>query len=333
MKPLSIDRLRRLQTTLEGRVANRDPANIQAVGFAPMAGLPPGDADGGESVVAQFDVSRKLQDVADERRIQAIEPVRLLDRDAGRYEIWRLPTQVRESGKVLPTGVQVRLGERHATAAIVVRWSRYEPTPVREPQPDPDDHRWRWGILTVAHLFAGEAAGRAAEIERLIACGGTSAAIAGRLTAAGRIPGGPDIALVETGYDRLQLSGFIKAADTPADDPADEAGLLRLITRGGSGVVIGDGSRRSCRWRAFYPSLSIATLGKLAAVVAVDGEEQQFASGTSGSLLVVAGVPVGLQIGAATPGYDVGYFQCFLTALPYLAEKLGASSLEIIAVV
>lgn len=360
---LSLDRLRRIQDTLARRVIERDPANIQAVGFAPVkAELAPTVKAGRSTfpVVAQFDVWQKRHRVPPAKRITQQESLRLLNRSTGKYDAIDLATDVRQSGAVIPTGVQISVPGRRAVAAIVVRWTSTRPVPPPPPSSDDgEDPRWRWGVLTVSHLFAsmgqgsagqgsagqGSAGqgseGQAARLQRKVICGDGPRAVSGRVVARGRIPGGPDIGLVETGLDRLWLSGFLPRVDVEEIGSATEADLLRWTSLGTTGQLFADNRSRPWRWQTYYPSLHIEGLGRLRHVIRYDltdtAENLQpstaFGPGTSGGVLVAGGIPIGIQVAAMQPSYQIGYAQSFIASLSWLQERLQATSLAIVRVV
>ncbi|WP_068131363.1 hypothetical protein [Roseimaritima ulvae] len=345
---LSFDRLRRIQQTLTRRVVERDPENIHAVGFAPLDTKPAAaalDVDGTFPVVAQFDVWQKRHRVPAAKRITPRESLRLLDRSTGRYDDIALATDVRQSGDVVPTGVPIRVPGQQAVAAVVVRWTSVQPVP---PVPsNPDDAQaspWRWGVLTVSHLFAATGqgrAGQAARLQRKVTCGDGPRAVSGRVVARGRIPGGPDVALVETGLDRLWLSGFLPRVGLDEIATAREADLLAWTSRGTSGQLFADRRRLAWDWQTYYPSLHIEGLGRLQHIIRYGlkgsaggpAAASAFGPGTSGAVLVAGGIPIGIQIAAMQPGYTIGYAQSFSASVSWLQDRLQASSLVIVRVV
>ena len=291
------------------RVQTRDSSNIRSVGFAPArpeqqlpntaASLP---------VTAQFDVHRKLRRVPAAKRVESVEAVRLLDRPSRRFLQLALATDVLPTGDIVPTGVQVNSADQFATASAVVRWTKAMPVssvPIAQP---PDDPRWRWGMLSVAHLFAATIDGHAvtAQIERGLTCGQGPQAVSGRVIVRGRVPGGPDLCLIETGLDRLWLSGLLSRPDAPVILPADEPQLLRWISRGTSAVFLGDGVQHACSWQSYYPELTIENLGELPHIVRYEATDAvlysaPFGPGSSGGVLLAGGIPIGVQVAAMVP--------------------------------
>ncbi len=352
MDSLSLDGLDRLQRTLRRRVVERDPANIVAVGFAPTgdgiagrgpAAMTPGSATDDSPVIAAFEVSRKLRHVAEPKRIHPIETVRLLDRDRSRYQDIALPTRVRQVGEVVPTGVQVQTANDHATTSIVVRWTTVRPTPAPPSTTQPDDPRWRWGLLTVSHLFVGrgdETAQTRARVQRVAACGDGPDAIGSRVAARGRIPGGPDVAIVETGWDRLWLSGFLPALAMPPLVLVTGTDLARFTSTGISGTFAGKRIAHAWRWNAFYPTLMIPTLGRLKHVVSYEIQSDDDASrprkpfgpGTSGGAIIADGLLIGIQVAAMKPNFEIGYAQTFDISAAWLQKNLRATALDLIHV-
>ncbi|WP_153555916.1 hypothetical protein [Roseimaritima sediminicola] len=344
---LSLDRLRRMQRTLLRRVAGRDPRNIVAVGFAPSARQPAdhvGDDALAVPVVAQFDVRKKRQAVPEAKRIRPEETLRLLDRDRGGYDDIRLGTRVRQAGGAEPTGVVITASDRRATAAVVVRWSRRRPVPPVPKTSALGADDWRWGVLTVSHLFAHADTSGRARVTRKAVCGSGPRDLGGRVVAAGRVPGGPDVALVETGLDRLWLSGFLPRIDVDALDPAAAGDLLRWTQEGTTGRLFATAAA-SWRWEAYYPVLDLKGLGQLQHVIryrwrgrAAEANKpntpnKPFGPGTSGGVLVAGGIPIGLHIAAESPAYQVGYAQTFLASLPWLKRRLKATAFQMVQVV
>ena len=334
------------------RVMERDPDNIQSVGFAPLAAHKPMPTGATTlSVMAQFGVRRIRKQVADAKRISSIESVRLLDRSAQQFDEVDLVTDVEETAPVVPTGVRISTEAAHATTAVIIRWTTTRPVP---PPPvsdaGPQDPRWRWGVLTVSHLFAGSDSGRgqSAEVQRRAACKDGPEVIRGRVVARGRIPGGPDVGLVETGLDRLWLSGFLPRIGVTPIQPATEPDLLKWIAPGTAGVFFADDANCRWRWKTFYPQMHIDGLGNLEHVVRYelvsDGSGWDDAAshspntrslglGSSGGVLVSGGIPIGIQVAAMKPRFQVGYAQTLESSLPWLKSRLRASSLAIVNIV
>ncbi|TWT55736.1 hypothetical protein [Allorhodopirellula solitaria] len=335
---LSLDCLRRLQQTLQRRVASRDAENVRSVGFSPLQ-----SGDSGDAVVqARFDVNRKRKRVPPGKRIEPVEPVRLLDRSTSTYRELELPTQIRQTGSILPTGVSISTEEGRATTSMVVRWTTVRPTPSRPDARQPDDPRWRWGLVTVSHLFVGrgdlDSQSRAA-VRRVAACGDGPDAIRSRVAARGRIPGGPDVAIVETGWDRLWLSGFLPEIGLPPLAVVTGEDLARWASTGTSGDFVGDAIAVPWYWDAFYPTLAIPTLGRLQHIIAyesVPSDERRrspFGPGSSGGVLVAGGLVLGVQVAAMRPEFRVGYAQSFDISLQWLRKKLHATALDCVNVV
>lgn len=335
---LSLDCLRRLQQTLLRRVASRDADNIRSVGFSPE----PSDDPLELRIQARFDVAKKRKRVPPQKRIGRIEPVRLLDRSTETYRELQLPTQVRQSGEVVATGVTISTVDERATTSVVIRWTTVQPPPPRPDETQPDDPRWQWGLMTVSHLFVGrgdrERQTRAA-VRRVAACGDGPDAIRSRVAVRGRIPGGPDVAVVETGWDRLWLSGFIPKVGLPPLSIVTAADLQHWTSAGTAGHFVGDRVVIPWTWQAFYPALVIPTLGRLQHIVAYDSASDDnvsgvpFGPGSSGGVLVTGGLVLGLQVAAMRPHFDVGYAQTLDVSLAWLQQKLHASALDCVHVV
>src|SRR6056297_3566805 len=116
---LTLADLVRIQQTVMRRVAARDRDNIWAIGFGPkMVGR-----CAVESLSVRFLVRRKKERLATTRRIPARLVVRLRDPTSGRYRALRLTTDVEPARPPRASGVTVRIGQRTATTALVVRWS------------------------------------------------------------------------------------------------------------------------------------------------------------------------------------------------------------------
>lgn len=337
-EPLSFDRLRRLQATLSRRVVQRDVDNILQVGFAPqrtdrsefnpLQSLP---------VTAQFDVHRKLQRVPSERKVAPVESVRLLDRKSRSYLQLDLQTDVLTTGYIVPTGVRIESGPDYATTGIVVRWTKTAPIPTIDTIEQAQDPRWRWGVLCVAHLFAKQATATTvqARVERQSNCGVGPKSVRGELVARGRIPGGPDISLIETGLDRLWLSGLLPHPNTPQLQPVSESQLLGWISSGTQGTFLGDGLTQTWQWQTFYPELQIESLGRLRHIVryqtnANPTNGHPFGPGSSGGVLVAGGIPIGIQIAAISPDFQVAFAQSFDVSLHWLQNRLRATALHIV---
>lgn len=349
---LSLDCLDRVQRTLQRRVIDRDPENIISVGFAPATARNHESSRGlGGGVTAQFEVLKKLKRVSDDKRIRPIETVRLLDRERSRFRKIDLATSVFQAGDVVPTGVRISTLDDHATTSIVVRWTTVCPVPPQPTSSQPDDPRWRWGLMTVSHLFVGrgndEAQSRA-QVQRVAACGDGPDAIASRVAARGRIPGGPDVAVVETGWDRLWLSGFLPEIGLPPLQLVSASDLERWARTGVNGEFAGNGVTHHWKWDAFYPSLMIPTLGRLQHLVAYDFQPQNdsakpkndsakiakpFGPGTSGGAIVADGLLIGIQIAAMQPRFEIGYAQTLDVGVAWLRNRLHATALELVHVV
>lgn len=344
--PLTIDRLRRIQATLTRRIAPRDSQNIVAVGFSPASRAECPEPKLSLPIKAQFDVLRKQKTVPEKRRIAAVEAVRLLDRQTKSFDEISLPTGVQAVRTVVPTGVRIQTEQEHATTSLIVRWTKAQPVPAL-PQDDDwnENPAWRWGVLTVAHLFAYKVGTQTpvprARVRRVAHCDVGPSSISGRLVARGKVPGGPDLALVETGLDRLWLSGFLPRVASAAIAVASENELVRWTSAGTQGSYIGTGVPHRWRWQTFYPELKIDGLGRLVGIVRYEylpashasDAKKPFGPGASGGVVVAGGIPIGVQVAAMHPEYRVGYAQTFWATLPWLKKKLAASALEIAHVV
>jgi hypothetical protein len=336
---LSLDALRRMQVTLTKKGRQRDAENIRAVGFAPSKSA--ASSTGAAPtipVTAQFDVHRKLTQLSPDQRIAPVESVRLLDRAARHYQRLNLQTDVVSTGDAVPTGVRVSAGTAFATVSVVVRWTKNVPVPPSPTEDEPQDPRWRWGVLSVAHLFAErQQLSSAVQIERRQTCGSGPPAIEGRVLARGRVPGGPDLSLIETGLDRLWLSGFVSRINAPSIQPAQESHLLHWISQGTTGSFLGDGVIYGWTWRTYYPELTIEKLGSLQQVVRYEIDPQHVAPtplgpGSSGAVLLAGGIPIGLHIAAERPDYRVGFAQTFAVSLSWLSQQIRASQLAIVGI-
>lgn len=332
---LSFDRLRRIQTTLTRRVRDRDRSDLRAVGFAPGQ-TTQATEPAMVPVRAQFDVQHKFPNMAAARRIEPIEAVRVLDRQSRRYLQLALATDVLQTGDIVPTGVRIDTDRQSATTSTVVRWTTSLPVPDVPTAIGNEDPRWRWGLLSVAHVFANNAAQPAPpRVERQLTCGQGPDMIAGRVIARGQAIGGPDISLIETGLDRLWLSGMLSKPEAPNITPADEPQLLRWIMHGTMGTFLGDGVQYGWRWQTYYPELTIEGLGKLQHVVRYEALEavadsNPFGPGSSGGLLLAGGIPIGIQVAAMRPDFRVGFAQTFDASLAWLQKHLRATALHIV---
>lgn len=340
---LSLDALRRVQATLRKKGEQRDPKNFRAVGFAPGNAAA---ASLGElqtvPITAQFDVRQKLPQISDNQRFGPSESVRLLERSTRHYQRLNLTTDVVQTGDVVATGVRVfagseLTGSETATVSVVVRWTKIDPPPPFPAEHEPQDPRWRWGVLSVAHLLAGKQPfGPAVRIERRQTCGSGPATIEGRILTRGRVPGGPDLCLIETGLDRLWLSGFLTRQNAPVIQPAQESHLLSWISGGTTGDFLGDGVTYGWTWRTFYPELTIERLGNLQQIVRYEINPEHtlqapLGPGSSGGVLVAGGIPIGLHIASVRPDYRIGFAQTFAASLSWLSKQIRASHVAIVA--
>ncbi len=350
---LTLERLQRIQATLERRVAARDPDNIRQVGFAPQlapesvhrepSAPPATDTVATDTshalnlpITAQFDVRLKLQRLPSHKRIESFEAVRLLERTSRSYLTLKLATDVLQTEEILPTGVRVQSGDDYATTSSVVRWTKVAPMPPIANVEDAQDSRWRWGVLTVAHLFhkPGSPAS-VTRVERLASCGLGPDTVRGQVIAQGRVPGGPDISLIETGLDRLWLSGMLPQPAGPSLRIAGERQLLPWIAHGTVGTYIGDGAAHPWQWQTFYPQLSIPQLGRMRHIVryrctAEHTSVQPFGPGSSGGVIVAGGIPIGLQVAATSPSFQDAFAQCFDVSLIWLKKQLRATALDLV---
>lgn len=337
-EPLSFDRLRRLQTSLSRRVAQRDADNILQVGFAPQrTDRPVIESLPSLPVTAQFDVQRKLQRVPNERMVAPVESVRLFDRNTRSYLQLDLQTDVLTTGNIVPTGVRVESGADYATTSVVIRWTKVAPVPTVDTIEQAQDPRWRWGVLCVAHLFRTKSSATTAQarVERQSTCGVGPESVRGEVIARGRVPGGPDISLIETGLDRLWLSGLLPHPNAPRLLAASESQLLDWISSGTQGTFLGDGVTHSWQWQTFYPELQIESLGRLRHVVRYQSSDKPtnshpFGPGSSGGVVVAGGIPIGLQIAAISPDFQVAFAQSFDVSLQWLQNRLRATALHIV---
>lgn len=296
-------------------------------------------------LAARFIVQQKKSDPPESERIPTVARVRLFDRSSGRYRKLELPTDIVEGNQPRPVGVRLFDGSRMATTAVVLRWTTRTPPPPPPSSDAPNDPRWRWGLLSVAHLFAGPRSGlRRAEprVERAVVCGAGPATIEGSLVAAGRLPGGPDAAVVETGLDRLWLSGFLPQPAASPVQVAELGELRRWIREGVSGYSHGAGAVTRWRFAMYLPEQSIAGLGRLSHLIRYTAEDSQaselqlaapFGPGSSGAALVAGGAPLGIQVAAENPAYRTGYGQAFAAILPWLSQRLGATEVAVVRIV
>lgn len=345
---LTLADLARIQQTVIRRVAARDRDNIWAIGFGPkVAGR-----CALERLSVRFLVRRKKERLATSRRIPARVVVRLRDPASGRYRALRLTTDVEPARPPRASGVTVRFGQRTATTAVVVRWSD-----LRQPQRDfarPGKHDWHWGLLTVAHLLSGlrhpspqPSDTINLKIARRTVCGEQPAEISGQVVARGRLPGGPDAMLVETGRDRLWLSGLLPQPGVAALTTVDEVELLRWLSRPAAGYLYQNGQVTRWQFSMLLPQYTIAGLGNLSQLIrftvenAADengadetgGEpDNRLLPGTSGSILVEAGRPAAMQVAAETPQFRVGYAQHLEPVQNWLRDALGAQACELVHV-
>lgn len=314
-------------------MVTRDQDNIVGVGFGPKRRG--GRAEPG--IAARFLVRHKRAQVPESRRIAATESVRLLDRTARQYDEFVFATDVIEAPPPRPVGVSLQQPRNRGTTAAAVRWTSHNTVPEDLSVEDFRDPRWRWGLLTVSHMFAENDTGSAA-VRRLSFGPDQPLSIEGRLVTAGRLPGGPDIALLETGLDRLWLSGFLPNPTARSFTTADESDVLRWIGSGLQGYAHGPGRTVAWRFELYLPEQTLPRLGKLEHLILVAAEgpapdrQPHFRPGTSGAVFAGGGLPAGLQIAAVAPGYELSYAQLFLSSLPWLRRRLRARRLGIVRV-
>ena len=108
--------------------------------------------------------------------------------------------------------------------------------------------------------------------------------------------------------------------------PAREEQLLSWISSGTDGSFIGDGIAHDWRWQTFYPELYIESLG-LRHIVRDQAASNRpvmrpFGPGSSGGLLLAGGIPIGLQIAAVSPDFQVAFAQSFDVSLSWLQARL-----------
>ncbi len=329
---VTIEDLRKLQHTLQRRARARDDGNHVAIGFGPK--VTAGIRYAG--MTARFVVRRKARRVSPDRRIPEIESVRLLQTGSGRYRVMSIATDVIESPSVGPVGVAVDHAGIGATSALVIRWSNTRPAPSSPNADDWEDSRWRWGLVTVAHAVSGPLQ-RRTTIERLAKCNQGPASIEGRILVKGRLPGGPDCAVLETGAERLWLSGFLMRPNLGYLSEVREQDIMRWIRSGSHGYI--HSLRKTGEWEldSYYPQRTIETLGNLQHVVQISQRGRllgptPFAPGTSGAVLIEGGIPIAMQVAATMPDYQTGFAQCFSATIPWLRQALQATSLGIIGV-
>jgi hypothetical protein len=319
----------RLQRTLQRRRCRCDPENIWAVGFGPKIceGKPSGQ------MAARFLVRRKLARPGRQRAIPETELVRLWDPSCDAYRLLEVVTDIEVERPPRPTGVAVRGRGGKATTALVIRWSQ-QSRPRREFL-EAGQGAWRWGVLTVAHL------GRETNvsIRRRVHCEGQPREVGGRMMVRGRLPGGPDVMLLETDRDWLWLSGLLPdptTADLPAVPADDWLGWLASPTSGYLHSLHG-----IYRWQmsTYFPSYTIDGLGSLEEVVRftvdpADSEhDRPLRVGTSGSILVEGGRPAAMQVAATASQYRTGYAQTLARVTGWLRERLEARHLELVHVI
>lgn len=329
---LTLEDLRKLQQSLQRRAVIRDRGNHVAIGFGPKVA-------GGlryAGLSARFVVRRKTGRVSQARRIPEKETVRLLQLGSRCYRKLTIATDVLESPQVGPVGVAVDHAGFNATSALVIRWSQTRPVPPAPTSDNWQDTRWRWGLVTVAHAISGSSS-RRSTIERLAKCNQGPASIEGHVLVKGRLPGGPDCAVLETGAERLWLSGFLARPNMEYLSEVREQDILRWIRDGAHGYI--HSIRKTGEWEmdSYYPQRTIETLGHLQHVVQFSQRgtllgPAPFAPGTSGAVLVEGGVPMAMQVAATMPDYQTGFAQCFAATIPWLRQALQATSLGIIGV-
>ena len=339
---LSFDRLRRIHATLLRRLPAERRMQVRGLGFAPgAAGETSAPADARLQVTARYELASDDDATDITADIAPVETVRLLDRQSRTYQRLAVATAVGPAGSMLPTGVRVEQQSAVATAAAVVRWTRTVPIPNIPPGHAAEDPRWRWGVVSAGHAFTDLPAddpGQWVHIYRQATCGSGPPAVSGRVVARGRVAGEPDISLIETGLDRLWLSGLLERPNLPRILPATQSQLVRWITRGTFGTLVGDGVQHAWGWQAYYPELAIPGIGRVQHVIRYEatadvGAAMPFGPGSSGGVLMAGGIPIGIQIAAMQPEFRIGLAQAFDHSLAWLQRRLRASSLQLIHLV
>jgi hypothetical protein len=166
---------------------------------------------------------------------------------------------------------------------------------------------------------------------------------------------------VETGLDRLWLSGLLDRPDVASIEIAEAKQMLRWIHGGTQGNHLAaqtNGQRDSTsnpaidrprgaipavrwRWETYYPTWQATTLGRLRQVIrfrVVPAETSMphrlpFGPGTSGAAITAGGIPIGMQIAAEAPHFEVGYAQSFEASLGWLRRRLRCTRLSIVQLI
>jgi hypothetical protein len=354
------DDLLKIQRALQRRAVQRDPGNHLAIGFGPRV-------RGGirtAGLCARYFVSRKKRRVSAQSRVPECVKVRWRSAPSGQWRTITLDTDVCQCAPPSPSGVEVRSHGQQATTALVIAWTtkamplRHTPS-LAENRIELDDPQWHLGLVSVAHAFPPlrrSVAGNSGEtrvatrrsplppeIERLVRCDGQPTHITGTLAARGRLPGDPDCALLETGFDSLWLSSFFSAETRmarflPTPTAAD---INRLVQFGGQGYL--SSLRHTSRWEfdSYFPERSVEGLGRQQHVMQIvpavssviaDNPPALFAPGTSGSILTDGGMPLAMQFAANKPHYDVALAQLLTHSMPWLQSYLQATFLGILRV-
>lgn len=343
----------RAQRTLLRRFRALDPKNVLAVGFGPKVVA-------GETTAAlstRVFVRRKRAARSAKRSlIPASCTIRCRCPHAGVYRTWVMPTDVEEARAPRGTGVQVsflsagRPSNRRtkAVSSLVVRWSDARPEVGTGTAPSDSvaagmagasfpETAMRYGLLTVAHAIP-TGAGGGVVIARKTVCGDQPTEIEGQVIYRGLRAGAPDAAIVETTFDRLWLSGFLRSTthdELPLVAPAD---WLTWLDRGAEGYWHGD--RVVGRWlfSAYFPRLTISGLGSLEHVIRFrwgggDGNRAAaprrggpFSPGTSGAALLQGGRVAALQVAAEAPVFEDAYAQLLSPALDAVQQRFPHGS-------
>ena len=353
-----IEHYARAQRTLLRRFRALDPKNVLAVGFGPKVVA-------GETTAALstrvFVRRKRAARTAKRSRIPASCTIRCRCPHAGVYRTWVVPTDVEEARAPQGTGVQVSFlstgrptnRRTNAVSSLVVRWTDDRPgagtgdllaeTEAAGPALF-SGGTMRYGLLTVAHAIPAGAGGGVV-IARKTVCGDQPTEIEGQVIYRGLRSGAPDAAIVETTFDRLWLSGFLRSTTHDELPLVHSADWLAWLDRGAEGYWHGD--RVVGRWlfSAYFPQLTISGLGSLQHVIRFrwgGGERNRVAAadrggpflpGTSGAALMQGGRVAALQVAAEAPGFEDAYAQLISPTLDAVQKRFQhGSALRLIGV-
>lgn len=318
MDQLTRDEAHRLQRSISRGLTDAADDNILAVGFG--AATKRGRHDPDRPFAACVYVARKKKSPGKGTRVRGEVSVRLKRGD--RFVRVTVPTDVVEAPRLAPSGRFVtRQGEWLGSAGVVVAWKRSVP-------------EWRWGVVTVGHLFDGTS-GSAASLRAVLPNGAQLPC--DRLFRSARTEH-LDSALLEVEPADLVLHGVTAVTSPPTARPfwAQNALVSAIHAASESNQPLVGASLRSFADVApfevthYFPESDqlIPELGNLFDFILVRATEETdpapFIGGTSGSAFDIAGLGAAVQVGHDVDTSMIGAAQFLDTQLFWVRGKLNA---------